>query len=292
MNLNVRSRPTRRIGKILTYTTLMMAAILLLFPIVTMLCNSLMESKEVVKTYAFINGDAPIQGSIGFKLIPNEVSLIQYYNVLMRKPTFLMMFWNSVIITVPIVMGQIVVSVLGAYAFAKLRFPFREPLFFTYIIVMLMPFQVTLVPNFILLRQINLMGSFAAVILPGIFSTFGVFLLRQFMAQVPYEYCEAAKMDGAGHFFTFLNIILPQCKGAVASLAILVFIDNWNIVEQPLIFLDDIAKYPLSIYLSQINSSELGLAFACGVLFMLPSLLVFLYGEDYLVEGIQHSGLK
>ena len=99
-------------------------------------------------------------------------------------------------------------------------------------------------------------------------------------------------MDGAGHFFTFLNIILPQCKGAVASLAILVFIDNWNIVEQPLIFLDDIAKYPLSIYLSQINSSELGLAFACGVLFMLPSLLVFLYGEDYLVEGIQHSGLK
>jgi multiple sugar transport system permease protein len=202
------------------------------------------------------------------------------------------MFWNSVIITVPIVVGQIIVSVLGAYAFAKLKFPFRDPLFFVYIIVMMMPFQVTLVPNFIILRQMKLLGSFAAIILPGIFSTFGVFLLKQFMAQVPDEYNEAAKIDGAGYFFTFLKIILPQCKGALASLAILVFIDNWNIVEQPLIFLEDEIKYPLSIFLSRINSSELGIAFACGILFMLPSLLVFLYGENYLVEGIQHSGLK
>jgi len=292
MSFNIRKCLSKGIKKLFTYAILVLAAILLLFPIVTMLCNSFMESKEVVNTYAFLSGGTQPEGSIGLKLIPDKVTLIQFYNVLMRKPTFLMMFWNSVMITIPSVAGQIVVSVLGAYAFAKLKFPLREPLFFTYIIVMMMPFQVTLVPNFIMLRQLKLLGSFKAVILPGIFSTFGVFLLRQFMVQIPDEYCEAAKIDGAGYFRTFLNIILPQCKGAVASLAILVFIDQWNIVEQPLIFLEDISMYPLSVFLSQINVSELGVAFACGILFMLPALLVFLYGENYLVEGIQHSGLK
>lgn len=292
MSFKLRRRLSQGITRLLIYTILVLAAILLLFPIVTMLCNSFMESKEVVNTYAFLSGDAHVKGSLGLKLIPDRVTLIQYYNVLMRKPAFLIMFWNSVMITVPSVAGQIVVSVLGAYAFAKLKFPLKEPLFFTYIIVMMMPFQVTLVPNFIMLRQLKLLGSFTAVILPGIFSTFGVFLLRQFMAQIPDEYCEAARIDGAGYFRTFLNIILPQCKGAVASLAILVFIDQWNIVEQPLIFLEDASMYPLSVFLSQINLSELGVAFACGIIFMLPALLVFLYGEDYLIEGIQHSGLK
>ncbi len=292
MSIIIKRSLSQGIRKLFVYTVLVLAAILLLFPIITMLCNAMMESREVIEAYAFLGSGVKIEGNIGLKLIPDKVTLIQYYNVLFRKPTFLMMFWNSVIITVPIVVGQIVVSVLGAYAFAKLKFPLREPLFFTYIIVMLMPFQVTLVPNFIMLRQLKLLGSYAAVILPGIFSTFGVFLLRQFMVQIPDEYCEAAKMDGAGYFFTFFKIILPQCKGAVASLAILVFIDNWNIVEQPLIFLDNASKYPLSVFLSQINLSELGVAFACGVLFMLPALLVFLYGENYLVEGIQHSGLK
>lgn len=292
MSINIKRSLSQGLKKLLVYPILLLAAILLLFPIITMLCNAMMESKEVAEAYAFLSGEARVEGSIGLKLIPDKVTLIQYYNVLFRKPTFLLMFWNSVIITVPIVMGQIVVSAMGAYAFAKLKFPLREPLFFIYIIVMLMPFQVTLVPNFIMLRQLKILGSFSAIILPGIFSTFGVFLLRQFMVQIPDEYCEAAKIDGAGYFYTFLNIILPQCKGAIASLAILIFIDYWNIVEQPLIFLDDASMYPLSVFLSQINISELGVAFACGVLFMLPALLVFLYGENYLVEGIQHSGLK
>jgi multiple sugar transport system permease protein len=184
MSFNIRKCLSKGIKKLFTYAILVLAAILLLFPIVTMLCNSFMESKEVVNTYAFLSGGTQAEGSIGLKLIPDKVTLIQFYNVLMRKPTFLMMFWNSVMITIPSVAGQIVVSVLGAYAFAKLKFPLREPLFFTYIIVMMMPFQVTLVPNFIMLRQLKLLGSFKAVILPGIFSTFGVFLLRQFMVQI------------------------------------------------------------------------------------------------------------
>lgn len=278
------------------YILLTAASAALLFPMVYMVCNSFMESREVMKAYALLSqGSQPYAisaGNLSIRLIPERVSLMQYYLALFRKPTFLVMFWNSAIMTVPIVTGQILVSAMGAYAFAKLRFRFRDQIFFLYIIVMMMPFQVTLVPQYITLKKLGLLGSYLAVILPGIFNTFGVFLLRQFMIRIPDEYGEAAKIDGAGHFRIFASVVLPQCKGALASLAILVFVDNWNMVEQPLIFLDNEQMHPLSIFLSRINTSEMGVAFACGILYLVPALLVFLYGENYLIEGIQRSGLK
>jgi multiple sugar transport system permease protein len=281
---------------ILRYAMLICISVILLFPLVYMLAGSFTDRAEVAENYAVVSG-ADIQAdteikSVGFRLIPEKASLMQYYNVLLRRPRFLDYFWNSVRMTVPIMLGQMVVSLLAAYAFAKLRFPFRDKLFFAYIIVMLMPFQVTLVPNYIMLRDTNLLGSYWAVILPGMFTTFGVFLLRQFIRQIPDEYCEAARIDGAGYLRTLTNVILPQCKGAMASLGILVFVDNWNMVEQPLIFLKDESMHPLSIFLSRINEGEIGIAFACGILFMLPALLIFLYGENYFVEGIQLSGIK
>ena len=146
--------------------------------------------------------------------------------------------------------------------------------------------------QYITLKKLGLLGSYLAVILPGIFNTFGVFLLRQFMIRIPDEYGEAAKIDGAGHFRIFASVVLPQCKGALASLAILAFIDNWNMVEQPLIFLKNMDMHPLSVFLRDINYSELGLAFACGVLYMIPPLIIFFYGENHLVQGIQLSGIK
>ncbi len=280
---------------IVKYLIILIISAALLFPVVYMLTNSFMSSREVMNNYGALSGETVIEGEppdITFNLIPDNVTFMQYYNVLLRKPRFLFMFWNSVFVTFPIVSGQIVVAAMAAYAFSKLRFPFSNKIFFIYIIVMMMPFQVTLVPNYIILNKLNLIGSYLSIILPGVFSTFGVFLLRQFMMQIPDEYCEAAKIDGAGHFRSFLAVILPQCKGAIASLAILVFIDNWNMVEQPLIFLKDESMHPLSIFLSRINSMDLGVAFACGILYMIPTLLVFLYGENYFIEGIELSGIK
>lgn len=278
-----------------TYVILIATAVVLLFPILFTITNSLMSSEEVLNTYQ--QSITEIEGKestkfLGFKLIPEMVSMIQYYTVLFRKPTFLVMFLNSVIMTIPIVIIQIIVGVLAAYAFAKLRFPMRDKLFFVFIVVMLMPLQVTLVPNYIVLKKIGMIGSFLAVILPGGFSAFGVVLLRQYIRGIPDEYCDAAKIDGAGYFKTFTRIILPQCKGIIASLGILSFIDNWNMVEQPLIFLSDGTKYPLSIYLSSINQTDLGVSFASGVLYMIPVMLIYLYGENYLVEGIQLTGIK
>jgi multiple sugar transport system permease protein len=157
---------------------------------------------------------------------------------------------------------------------------------------MLMPFQVTLVPNYIIADKLGIIGSYLSIILPGIFSAFGVFLLRQFMAYIPNEYCEAARIDGANHFEIYTRVILPMTKTGVAALAILVFMDNWNMVEQPIIFLKEQMKYPLSVYLSKVNRNETGIAFASSTLYMLPMVLVFLYGENYLVEGIQLTGIK
>lgn len=278
--------------KTITYILLILISFVLVFPLVYMFANSFLSEHEAESSYRFLFSGMSGTEKLTFKLIPESVDIIQYYTIFIKNPAYLLMFWNSVIVTLPIVLGQMLVSSMAAFAFGKLRFPLRNTIFFTYIIVMLMPFQVTLVPNYIMLDKMNLTGTYWAVILPGIFTTFGVFLLKQFITYLPNEYCEAAKIDGAGYFKTFSGIILPQCKGALASLAILVFIDNWNMVEQPLIFLQNEAMHPLSVFLGRINQQDISIAFACGVIYMIPTILIFLYYENDFVEGIKLSGIK
>jgi multiple sugar transport system permease protein len=294
--LKVWTQGIKKIKKAVYYFIIVLVSFCLLFPVIYMTANSFMGEKEIRENYGTLMEAEDSKKEkieyMNFRLIPEHVSFMQYYQALLRKPRFINMFWNSIILTLPILLGQLVVSTFAAYAFSKFRFPFRDFIFFVFIIVMMMPFQVTLVPNYIIMKKINLLGSYLSIILPGTFSTFGVFLLRQFMIGIPDEYCEAARIDGASSLRIFLNVILPECKGALASLAILVFIDNWNMVEQPLIFLKDETVHPLSVFLSRINSGEMGIAFACGLLYMIPTLLIFLYGEEYLVEGIQLSGKK
>jgi multiple sugar transport system permease protein len=158
---------------------------------------------------------------------------------------------------------------------------------------MLMPYQVTLVPNYLVSDWLHILNTRWAILLPGFFSPFSVYLLTKYMRRISPSIIEAAKMDGAGEWQIFGKICIPLCKSALFSVGILVFIDYWNMVEQPLILLDNQDKYPLSIFLSKINSGEIGLAFAVAVIYMIPSLLVFLYGEEYLVDGItSQSGIK
>lgn len=129
-----------------------------------------------------------------------------------------------------------------------------------------------------------------AIILPGIFSPFAVFLLTKVMKRIPSAFYEAAMLDGASEFSIFLNVYLPVCRSAIFSVMMLIFIDYWNMVEQPLILLSDTTMHPLSVFLSKINSQETGIAFAVAVIYMIPPMLMFLYGEDYLVEGITYTG--
>ncbi|ACL20195.1 binding-protein-dependent transport systems inner membrane component [Desulfitobacterium hafniense DCB-2] len=285
--------------KLVYFMILLVLAVFFLFPLGVTLTNSLMSEQEIAANYGLVTDkslnsyqDSGADPFARFELIPDMVTLKQYYSVLLKKTQFLFMFWNSVLLTFPIVIGQTLVATLAAYAFAKMKFKGRDVLFFLYIVVMLMPFQVTLVPNYIIAGQLGLLNNPLSIIFPGIFSTFGVFLLKQYMEQIPDSYLEAAKVDGANPFQIFLKIIVPMSRAGIAAMAILVFIDNWNMVEQPLIFLQDATRQPLSLYLAKIVDGEKGLAFAASTLYMLPMLLNFLYAERYLLEGIRLSGIK
>ena len=181
------------------------------------------------------------------------------------------------------------VSVCIVYLFFKLVIIIYL-IYFVYIILMLMPYQVTLVPNYLVAEWLNILDSRWAIWLPGIFSPFAVFLLTKYMRRIPASVMEAAQIDGAGEWQIFKSICMPLSKGVLCSAAILIFIDYWNMVEQPLILLSDSEMHPLSVFLSKINEGEVGLAFAVATIYMVPPILVFLYGEDYLVEGITYQG--
>ena len=271
-------------------------AILFLAPIVLTITNSFMSATEISANYGSIfattesGGKVFVSETVNLKFIPDMVSFSQYITVLFKSPEYLLKFWNSVILVGPIVIFQLTVASLASYGFARYNGRLRQIIFFSYIILMLMPYQVTLVPNYLVADWLNILDTNWSIWLPGIMSPFAVYLLTKFMKRIPVSVIEAAQIDGAGEWQIFRKICLPLCKGALASAAILVFIDYWNMVEQPLILLSDQEKHPLSVFLSKINSGEIGLAFAVATIYMVPSLLVFLYGEEYLVEGITYQG--
>ena len=271
-------------------------AVLFLLPTVLTITNSFMTQSEITANYGQIFQNASsgaksfIAKTINLKFIPDKVSFSQYFTVLLKSPDYLLKFWNSVILVVPIVLAQLMVASIAAYGFTRWRGRVRDGIFFAYVILMLMPYQVTLVPNYLVSDWLGILNTRWAIILPGAFAPFSVFLLTKFMRRIPKSLIESAKLDGAGEWQIFWNICLPQCRSALYSIAILVFIDYWNMVEQPLILLPNADMQPLSVYLSKINAGEIGVAFAVAVIYMIPGLLLFLHGEAYLVEGIAYSG--
>ena len=270
-------------------------AFMFLMPTVLTITNSFMTQSEITANYGQVfqnatDGKSFIKDTINLKFIPDKVSFSQYFTVLLKSPDFLYNFWNSVILVAPIVLAQLMVASVAAYGFTRWRGKVRDTIFFAYVILMLMPYQVTLVPNYLVSDYLGLLNTRWAIILPGAFAPFSVFLLTKSMRRIPVSLIESAKLDGAGEWHIFWNICLPQCRSALYSIAILVFIDYWNMVEQPLILLPDASQQPLSVYLSQINAGEIGIAFAAAVVYMVPGLLMFLHGEAYLVEGITYAG--
>ena len=270
-------------------------AVLFLMPIVLTITNSLMTKSEINANYGVIfakrNGVRVfISNTVNLKFIPDIVTFEQYFKVLILSPEYLLKFWNSVIYVVPIVVFQLAIASLASYGFARYRGRVREVIFFAYIILMLMPYQVTLVPNYLVSSWLNILDTRWAIWLPGFFSPFAVYMLTKYMRRIPKSIYEAAEIDGAGEWQIFTKICLPNCKGGLASIAILLFIDYWNMVEQPLILLSNDQLHPLSVFLSKINSGEISLAFAVAVIYMVLPMMVFLYGEESLVEGIVYQG--
>ena len=280
-------------GRGVMFLLCLIFAILFLLPTVLTVTNSFMAESEINSNYGMIfesTSGGYVSEQVNLKFIPDKVTLSQYVTGLIRSPEYLIKFWNSVILVAPIVIFQVLVAAIAAYSFTRWRGKVRSLIFFFYVILMLMPYQVTLVPNYLVADKLGILNTRWSIILPGIFAPFSVFLLTKFMRRIPYSVIESAKVDGAGEWQIFTRICLPQCRAALFSIAILVFVDYWNMVEQPLVLLNDAEMQPLSVYLSTINAGEIGLAFAMATVYMFPSLLIFLRGEEYLVDGIANQG--
>lgn len=276
---------------------LLISSLLFLFPLAVTWTNSLMSEAEISLHYAV--GLSVFDMLAGVKerfvemaLIPDQITASQYSQVLFKQPAFLILLMNSLKITVPVTLGNLAVSLMAAYGFTIWKYKYKEMIFFGYIVVMLMPLQAVLVPNYIIAAKLSIQESTLAIILPGIFSPFGTFLLRQSMKSIPEAYLEAARIDGAGEWYIFTRIIIPQMKSGIAALCMLVFIEYWNVVEQVIVFIKDYYKEPLSVFLSRMTEGRTGLIFAASCVFMLLPFLILLLGQKDLEKGIELSGVK
>lgn len=269
---------------------LLCVAFFMLAPIVLLISGSIMSGQELgIYLKPVLEGE---KGYIGWKLIPDYPTLEHYKKVLFYTPQFFVVFWNSVKLSLAILAGQLVVSVPAAWAFAVYRFKGSRLLFTVYIVLMLMPFQVTMLSQYLVLNRLHMMDTHWAVILPAVFSTFPVFLIYRGFSGMPKELLEAGRIDGATEWYLFGKIGLPLCSGSILSAVVLDFLECWNMIEQPLAFLKDKTLWPLSLYLPQIGIGQAGSSFVISVIMLILPFFVFLLGRDYLEQGIVASALK
>ena len=276
----------KRIKNYFKIILIALLAFLFLFPVLATVTNSFMSQTEIVQHYSNLNADN--EEPVRLSLIPAKVTIYQYYIVLVEKFQYINMFWNSVKLSVTITVLHVIVSILSAYVFAKVDFKGRDKLFFLYIVVMMMPFQVTLLPNYIQARTFKILNTYWAIICPGVFAPFGVFLLRQFMKYIPDQMIEAITLESSRIRDIMTIAIIPNAKPGIIALLVLNFTENWNMVEQPLVLLDDYLKHPLSLALNSIIENSVDIAFAGSVIYMIPIIILYFCFEDYILQGLSN----
>lgn len=267
-------------GKVMFFILL---AAVMLFPVFYTFTNSFMGKEEIMSAY---QGIVSRGKNAQLHLLPDKITVQAYGEVFFNTPEYLVKFWKSIGMCTIITLGQVLIGGMCGMAFAKYHFRGWKIFFVLYILFLLLPIQVTLLPNYIVLSALHLTGTWWALILPGIFAPFGIFWMTLIFQRVPTEILEAAKLDGAGTPRIFWNIMFPVAKPGVVSLMILVFVDSWNMVEQPMVFLEHTGQFPLSVFLASVNSENFALQFVCGILSLIPVTLLFLFFNEELSEGI------
>jgi multiple sugar transport system permease protein len=273
-------RPINRARRLLLYTLLTGASLVMLFPFAWMLSSSFKPDADIF--------NFPIQW-IPPNLFPqNYIRVWQsiHYGQLLFNTTFLAVMITSL---------QIVTSTLAGYAFAKIPFPENRIIFLGYLATLMVPFQVLMIPQFVIIRLLGLMDSHWAIILIQAFNPFGVFMMRQFFLNIPMELSEAARIDGLSEFGIYTRIVLPLSKPAIASLAIFTSVAVWNDFLTPLIYLNSTSKWTIQLGLRNMfaeYTADYGGVMAGAVLSILPILLIFILLQRYFIEGIAMSGIK
>ena len=267
---------------IISYTILTIAAILVMMPLAWMFSTSLRPTTE------------------SFQLppawLPTQFRWENYIAPFESSVPFVDLFINSMRITLAVTLGQLVTCSLAGYAFARLRFPGRDLLFLLLLASLMVPGQVTIIPIFLLMRDLGLIDNPLAIILPGLISAFGVFLMRQFFKQMPQELFDAARVDGAGHVRSFLQIALPLAGPAMATLGIITFNATWNAYFLPLIFLNSWHKMTLpqgiALLTGYMGSGNPSVVMAAVTMAIIPVLIVFIAAQRWIIEALTRSGIK
>lgn len=271
----------RKIEPIATFI-LRLLAILFLLPIMHTILGSFMDQNQLSQRL--------------FQWIPQLPSLSQYFTLVLFKAEYMRYFLNSAFIAVTVVAFHMILATLAGYGFAQFQFRGQKLIFVIYTLLLLMPFQVTFVPNLLVFQKVEKLFSVQifdthfALILPGVFSVFGVYLMAQYIRRIPVEMIEAARVDGANEWRIFWSIILPCLKPALFSLVFLVFVDYWNLIEQAVLYLNSPEKQPLSVFLEAIYYQDHSVFYAGAVLYILPAILIFMKCERYLKEGVTSGG--
>ncbi len=269
------------IGKIIIYVILLIITIVMIIPFLWMLSASIKSDREVFMMNPFV-------------WIP-EVPKWDNYIKIWTKIPMLKFVENTVLLTIIVTCLQLLTSSFAAYSFAKLEFKHKNALFLAYIATIAMPWQVYMVPQFIMMRSMGLNDKLLAMICLQAFSAFGVFLMKQFYEGIPSELCEAARIDGMSEYKIYAKIMLPLSKPALSTLTIFTFVNTWNDYLGPLIYLKTESKKTIQLGLKMFigqYSSEYGLIMAGSVLSLIPVIIVFLCLQKYFVEGVASTGLK
>lgn len=282
-------RPRRRL---ITRFLLTLLAIVILLPVIVTALYSFFSPEEI-RAFMATRGSYDEAAWLDARLSPKMFSLSQYWQILITDTSVLQMFSMSVFYTLAILLGQAVFVPMMAYALSRFKFRGRNVIFMVILLLMLLPYQVTMVPNVLTLRQMGLLNTIWAVILPMWFTPFYIFLLRQFMLGLPNELFEAGQVDGAGTIRCYFHVALPVCRPAIGAALALSFADCWNLVEQPMTYLSQRTDLqPLSVMFNQLVSESSGVEFAGAVIYILPALFVYLYFLEDILSGIQLSELK
>lgn len=254
-------------------------ALIYLMPVALTFISSFMGEKELIELYS--------GNSARLRWIPNQATLDGYFELLFANGKYLQMFWRSAAIACFISAGGTVVSTFAGFLLAKVPMRGNRTLRFLYAFMMMMPFQVTLLPNYMIIRQMGLYNTQWALILPGIFAPLSVFLVSQFMRNLPDEILEASALETNSILQTALYIVVPLSRPALIAQFLLSFAEAWNMVEQPLVMLEDEWKYPLSLALNSVSSTQILVVFAGAALYLTPVIFLYRVFEDALLQGIR-----
>lgn len=276
----MKMRAKERIVNWILFSVMVVVAFCMLVPFFWMFSTSLKSLGEVFEYPP--------------RWIPREPRWENYARVWSVVP-FGRYLLNSLIVSSCITFLHLLVASLSAYAFARLNFPGRDKLFLLYLATLMIPGQVTMIPNFILIKLLRLTDTYTGLILPNVFTAFGVFLLRQFFLTIPKDYEDAARIDGASRFYIYSRIILPLSVPSVSTLAIFTFVFQWNNLLWPLVVVSKDSMKTITLGLASFQGmygTTWNLLMAAAVMGVLPSIVAFLLGQKYLIKGVTLTGLK